>query len=406
MSATARSFTGIVLSGITLFVVGVGVSTFVHGRSAAERERRGEQGALGCALAAGCCNAGTLLAMAADAGDDADPQDAREDERPARPAPSPRKLKATPPMKDLRLKDEESAEARIEEELEKLTEVHFDDTPLSEVVGYLKERHHLNIWVDRRGLEEAGVNIEHPVTLNLADVHLVSVLNLVADSLKLEWLVQDEVLKITSASRALDLAETRTYDVQNLLDAGHSSEELLEAVLTCIEPFSWMQTGEGRGTLAISGGVLICRHTQRVQDQIDLLLSDLDEIADAELDDPAKAGHPMVTLKVYRTHDYPADELAKALRQMVAVDTWGTHGIDVRTIKGALLVQQTQNVHREIEKVLKQLLPPPIIVVEPPGDKPAEAEAAHTSRSMPQARLTVPAPRARMAMRHVSRKKA
>ena len=273
-------------------------------------------------------------------------------------------------MKDLRLKDEESAEKRIEEELEKLTEVRFDETPLSEVVGYLRERHHLNIWLDRRGLEEAGVSIEHPVTLSLTDVHLVSVLNLVADSLKLEWLIQDEVLKITSASRALDLAETRTYDVQNLLDAGHGSDELLEAVLTCIEPFSWMQTGEGRGTLAISGGVLICRHTQRVQDQIDVLLSDLDEIADAELDDPANAGRPMVTLKVYRTHDYPADELAKALRQMVAPDTWGTHGIDVRTMKGALLVQQTHHVHREIEKVLKQLLPPTVIVVEPQGDKP------------------------------------
>ena len=308
-------------------------------------------------------------------------------------------------MKDLRLKDEESAEDRIMDELEHLTEVHFDDTPLGEVIGYLKERHHLNIWLDRRGLEEAGVSVEHPVTLNIADVHLMSVLNLLVDSLKLDWLIQDEVLKITSVSRAIDLAEAQTYDVQNLLDAGHTSDDLLEAVLTCIEPFSWMQTGEGRGTLAISGGVLICRHTQRVQSQIEFLLEDLDDIAEAALDDPANAGRPIVTLKVYRTQDYPADELAKALRQMVAPDTWGANGIDVRTIKGALLVQQTHHVHREIEKVLKQLLPPATIVIESQTAPATEADAAPASRSLPQAKRIAPAPRFRATMQHASHRK-
>jgi hypothetical protein len=62
-------------------------------------------------------------------------------------------------------------------------------------------------------------------------------------------------------------------------------------------------------------------------------------------------------------------------------------------------------VHREIEKVLKQLLAPTPILIETPGDDKA-AEAAPASRRMPQARLTAPAPRSRAAVRQASRKKA
>lgn len=262
----------------------------------------------------------------------------------------------SPPMKDLRLQDEEEpAEEQILLALAKSTTVRFDETPLEEALAYLREEHKVNLWLDRRALREGKINIDEPVTLHLADVRFESVLNLILDPLKLEWLIQDEVLKITTHEGAMASAETVSFDVQNLLDAGHTPEELIEAIVHCIEPETWSR-GNGDGGIEHSGGVLICRQTQRIQSAIALLLADLEELAEKQLDESASGKSPVVTLKVYRTDSFAADELAKSLETLVAPDTWKKTGISLHAIEGALFVQQTPHVHREIERVLKQLI--------------------------------------------------
>jgi type II secretory pathway component GspD/PulD (secretin) len=271
--------------------------------------------------------------------------------------PPGRKQRApAPPMKDLRLKDEEEpAEERILQALSKPTEVNFVDIPLEDAVNFLKEQHKINIWVDRQSLGDANIALDQPVTLQLSDVRFESVLNLILDSLRLEWLIQDEVLKITTHDGAVALAETRSFDVQSLLDAGHTPTELIEAIVQCVEPRSWTSAG-GKGAISHSGGVLVCRQTQRVQSAVAMLLLELEELAEEQLEESSAGGAPVVTLKVYHTFEFSAEELAKALQSLVAPDTWGMKGISVRPIKGALLVQQTPHVHREIERILKQLL--------------------------------------------------
>lgn len=273
--------------------------------------------------------------------------------------PSGRKQRPpTPPMKDLRLKDEEEpAEERILQALSKAAEVNFIDMPLEDTVSFLKEQHKINIWIDRKALGKANIAADQAVTLQISDVRLESVLNLMLDPLQLEWLIQDEVLKITTHAGAMALAETQSFDVQNLLDAGHAPDELIEAIVRCVEPSSWTDVG-GSGAISHSGGVLVCRQTQRIQSAVMMLLLELSELAEEQLDASSGGSSPVVTLKVYHTREYPAEELATSLQALVAPDTWGTKGISVRPIKGALLVQQTAHVHREIERVLKQLLAP------------------------------------------------
>lgn len=262
----------------------------------------------------------------------------------------------SPPMKDLRLNDEdEPAEEQILQTLSKPTEVNFLELPLEDAVRILKEFHKINIWIDRHALADAKIPLDEPVTLQLADVRFESVLNLILDPLQLEWLIQDEVLKITTHAGAAALAETRSFDVQSLLDAGHTPTELIDTIVQCIEPGSWTGAG-GTGAVSHSGGVLVCRQTQRVQSAVATLLLDLDELAEKQLDESSAGGSPVVTLKVYHTFEFPAEEVSKALQALIAPETWGVKGISLRPIKGALLVQQTPHVHREIERVLKQLL--------------------------------------------------
>lgn len=270
----------------------------------------------------------------------------------------PGRIKSLPELKDLRLKDaDDIAEEHIEQALAAPTDFDFDEEPLEEVVQYFKDYHQIPIWLDRAAIQEE-MSLNQTVTAKVAGIHFESALHLLLDPLKLDWLIEDEVLKITTRDKASASAETLTFDVQNLIDAGHEPEELLTAIVDCVEPRSWQGNG-GEGTIAHSGGVLICRQSQRVQSRVALLLGDLDGLAEKQLEDAdqSKPG-PLVTLKAYHTYEYPAEELALVARKMIAPDSWDHQGTSMNWVKGAIFVKQTPHVHREIAKLLKQLLAP------------------------------------------------
>lgn len=261
---------------------------------------------------------------------------------------------ADPPIKDLRLNnDDEPAEARIERTLGKATAVNFIEMTLEDSINYLKEYHQIPIWIDKKALSDAEVSIEQPVTLQMSG-RFESVLNLLLDPLDLEWLIQDEVLKVTTRERASAKAQTRAFNVQDLIDAGHSPDDLIDSIVRCVEPATWVDEG-GLGAISHSGGVLICRQTQRVQSEVLLLLEELQQQAEDRLEEARHDSNALITLKAYRTQDYPADELAKAIPRLIALDSWTKTEVKIEAVKGALLVRQTPHVHHEIEKLLKQL---------------------------------------------------
>jgi hypothetical protein len=135
------------------------------------------------------------------------------------------------------------------------------------------------MWLDKAALSDEGIALDQPVTLKLAGVTLESVLHLLLEPVQMDWLVQDEVLKITTRSWAEKHPETRTYDIHNLLDAGHKHEDLIAAITKCIEPASWSGKQATAG-ISHTGGVLVIRQSQRVHSDIAHLLEELDEIAD------------------------------------------------------------------------------------------------------------------------------
>ena len=51
-----------------------------------------------------------------------------------------------------------SAERKIEAELEKPTELDVLETPLQDIVDFLKRRHGIEIQIDRRALDEVGLD--------------------------------------------------------------------------------------------------------------------------------------------------------------------------------------------------------------------------------------------------------
>lgn len=107
------------------------------------------------------------------------------------------------------------AEPEIWAALNEETEFHFADKPLFEVVDYLQQRHKINIQLDGKALDDAGVGSDVPITRSVKGITLRSALRLLLDQLDLTYVVHNGVLMITTKIEAENMPNT-TYRMLNL----------------------------------------------------------------------------------------------------------------------------------------------------------------------------------------------
>lgn len=109
------------------------------------------------------------------------------------------------------------AEERISKALDETTSMEFVETPLSDVVDYLKDLHKIEIQLDTRALEDAGAGSDTPITKNLKGISLRSALRLLLGGLDLTYVIKDEVLLITTPEKAGSELVTKVYPVADLV---------------------------------------------------------------------------------------------------------------------------------------------------------------------------------------------
>jgi hypothetical protein len=120
--------------------------------------------------------------------------------------------------KAVSLASESPAEKKIQEELLRPTQFQFNETPLKDVVTFIKDLHGINIELDRKKLEDAGVNPDDTlITRNLSGVSLKAALKLVLEQLGLAYVIKNEVLVITSKDDADAYLITKVYPVGDLV---------------------------------------------------------------------------------------------------------------------------------------------------------------------------------------------
>ncbi len=91
--------------------------------------------------------------------------------------------------------------ARVLAALKSPSPLHFDKTPFKKVLEHIADTHGIGISLDSKGLEEVGATIDSPVTIQVDGITLASGLDQVLVPLKLDYIVENEVLMITSAER-------------------------------------------------------------------------------------------------------------------------------------------------------------------------------------------------------------
>ena len=159
------------------------------------------------------------------------------------------------------------ATARVEDALKDPTTLEFIETPLQDVVDFLKDVHGIEIQIDSRALEDVGIGSDTPVTRNLKGISLRSALRLVLKELDLTYVVRDEVLLITTPEEAEQDTNgyVQVYDVEPLLDEEHGVSDLIETV-------SMAFGDEQKVQISTFRGLLIVKATSRQQQQVRRLL--------------------------------------------------------------------------------------------------------------------------------------
>jgi hypothetical protein len=144
----------------------------------------------------------------------------------------------------------DAAAKAISEALSSSTEIEFIDAPLEDFVDFLKDYHKLEIQLDKRALDDVGIEPGHPVTCDLKGISLRSALRLILSQMDLTYTIQDEVLLITTPEEAETKLITEIYVVTDLLSsdgpAGHypnDGKTLINLITSTVIPTSWDTVG-------------------------------------------------------------------------------------------------------------------------------------------------------------------
>lgn len=145
------------------------------------------------------------------------------------------------------LKKYDKKEEAIRAMLDEPVECSFQEIPLREAITSLKDqlrgktrrpgeddadsvtpeeerqiqdelRQGVNIWFDQKAIDDDGtVSLDDPVTLELSGVSFRTVLKLLLQPRGLTWLIEDQVLKITTQTESDAKLQTRVYPVGDLV---------------------------------------------------------------------------------------------------------------------------------------------------------------------------------------------
>jgi len=204
-------------------------------------------------------------------------------------------------LRDLAQRDERSpsqrwtaSEAAVYKALE--SPVTLDLTrPPSDVLREVAERHGINVVISRRGIDDvyATTAVESPSAIHadappLVDVPLGEALDYLLEPLNCGWIVEHDVLLVTSRHHAMNTCLTRTYRLEpehlHVDRDKWRSNEFTDALIELVSPEAWRQTG-GPGDGALVPGGWLVKQTPHLHREIDRLLAQVHRAKDPRVVD-------------------------------------------------------------------------------------------------------------------------
>ncbi|MCH7688745.1 MAG: hypothetical protein IH899_19030, partial [Planctomycetes bacterium] len=108
-------------------------------------------------------------------------------------------------------------EKEIENSLTRQISLHFERARLIDVIKHIAAVTNINVMLDTLGLEDEGIDSNTLVTIDVDRIMLKSALNLLLKPMNLDYMVENEVLNVTSRLRQQGTLRTITYPVADLV---------------------------------------------------------------------------------------------------------------------------------------------------------------------------------------------
>ena len=227
-----------------------------------------------------------------------------------------------------------SEPSRAADVLSRQLDLEFKETPLKDVASSLSDRTGTTFFVRARALNDAGINLDAPVTGSFRHMKLGAVLDLLLSELDLTYVDADEAVLITTPDDAESRLVARVYDCRDLmagplavgpiappnaigaapgaprtdatpqalsLQQSHTppaigcgsiqgawkvegpAGQLIHVLTNGVDVQSWSEVG-GPGTISEYRGLFVVTQTARTHDKVERLLNQLREasgLADA-----------------------------------------------------------------------------------------------------------------------------
>jgi hypothetical protein len=260
----------------------------------------------------------------------------------------------------------------------------FIEQPLRDVATILAETYDIPIQFDTKALDAVAASPDVEVSVQIANVTLRSALELMlktAGAEELTYVVDDEVLLITTLEEAETRLEVIVYRVDDLVadpSAGESRSEaadfdtLIDVIVSSVEHESWQENGKGEGEIhAFPPGMIVISQTARVHEQVQRLLDDLRrgkaEVEKATAGErEAAAKRPMT--RAIRVYDASLAEpqnrkvIQQALQQSVDWkpddDEVADDDVFLHVLQDRVLVRHLPAVVRQVEIAVREITPP------------------------------------------------
>lgn len=256
-----------------------------------------------------------------------------------------------------------TAAEEIERALKKPVDLHFVDTPLSDVVDYCAEHLDINIRLDPQGMTDAAIDSSAPITFSThKPITFESALNLILEEFGLTFAMQNEVLSITSKDKADEILTTEVHYVGDLVIGSPSKlsnyKPLMSLITSTVRTGTWDDNG-GSGSIQpfLATCSLVFSQKRDVHAEVaDLLAKVRQELKEHEAS--IKAQNETFFSATYYLGNASGEEVAEAIKKLISPSTWqgsggeGEISIAKRFYGGVhaevLFIRQTASVHGQI----------------------------------------------------------
>jgi general secretion pathway protein D len=254
-------------------------------------------------------------------------------------------------------------ELQIKEALKQKIEVRFTNQPLAEVMNTLGRAVGINVLLDEDGMAAEGVTSSTPVTINLSQpISLRSALNHILTPKSLSYIIQDEVLKITSEHNRSSDTYAHVYDVADLVIPIPNFVPSYNMGLAGAIREAYDGLGYGSAGMGMSASPLpLLANNGQTPPQNPTMLAQmgaagmLGSMSNTRTSQPV--GYGPGGLGGASQADF--DTLIELITSTIAPTTWvdagGAGSIEGFDTNLSLVISQTQEVHDEIVDLLEQL---------------------------------------------------